>query len=372
MVQFAHTQSLPQKMKLPFGLRTSDNRLVSISEVERGANCGCVCPHCHAELLARKSPTAAHHFTHLASEPCAGGLAVTVLLMAQQLIQEKSTIWLPRMELNLLVSGKNPETSTPGTWSEAVTEPVHAAGAVKLLHCIHSSPENDEPGISATWNGKPLAIELLVRARKSLLSNFIQESGGIAVVEFDLQPLLALPPDKLEIGLHAVLFGDSVFSKWLQHPGTAAACLRLKASAEQKKKERMAGPRSPSWMPKVPQDTAPLLGRSISMVSTQVGDSNSTYYRVTPEVVVHIGANLSDCWLRIQGGGWGGLSLETRILMEEVLKRDLGSAGPNAWKCMRRRAPPHLLMEDLKTTFEQLLTGAGAVLVLKQIPAEAT
>ena len=41
-----------------------DDKIVTIDEVERGLDCGCVCIHCHARLKARKGDEREHHFAH--------------------------------------------------------------------------------------------------------------------------------------------------------------------------------------------------------------------------------------------------------------------------------------------------------------------
>jgi len=41
-----------------------DNKIVTIDEVERGLDCGCVCIHCHSRLVARKGDEREHHFAH--------------------------------------------------------------------------------------------------------------------------------------------------------------------------------------------------------------------------------------------------------------------------------------------------------------------
>lgn len=41
-----------------------DDKIVTIDEVERGLECGCVCIHCHARLKARKGDEREHHFAH--------------------------------------------------------------------------------------------------------------------------------------------------------------------------------------------------------------------------------------------------------------------------------------------------------------------
>ena len=41
-----------------------DNKIVTIDEVERGLDCGCVCIYCHSRLVARKGDEREHHFAH--------------------------------------------------------------------------------------------------------------------------------------------------------------------------------------------------------------------------------------------------------------------------------------------------------------------
>jgi hypothetical protein len=48
--------------KIPFGLK--NGILVSVSEVDSGLACGCVCPSCYKKLQAKKGKKVAHYFSH--------------------------------------------------------------------------------------------------------------------------------------------------------------------------------------------------------------------------------------------------------------------------------------------------------------------
>lgn len=51
-------------MLIPFGLK--NDRYYDVSEVERGRSCGCICPSCKQNLVAKKGDPEkmVHHFAH--------------------------------------------------------------------------------------------------------------------------------------------------------------------------------------------------------------------------------------------------------------------------------------------------------------------
>lgn len=51
-------------VKIPFAIRQSDGKIVSVDKVERGLACDCQCPACHAALAAVKGNLNVHHFRH--------------------------------------------------------------------------------------------------------------------------------------------------------------------------------------------------------------------------------------------------------------------------------------------------------------------
>ena len=58
-------------LKLAYGMH--NGRLRYIDDVERGLNCGCICPSCGRPLVARKGPVKVAHFAHHQGGDC--GLA---------------------------------------------------------------------------------------------------------------------------------------------------------------------------------------------------------------------------------------------------------------------------------------------------------
>lgn len=49
---------------VPFGIEKSTGLITEVADVPRGAACGCVCPSCGAELLARQGTEKEWHFAH--------------------------------------------------------------------------------------------------------------------------------------------------------------------------------------------------------------------------------------------------------------------------------------------------------------------
>ena len=80
---------------LVYGLRKSDDRIVSINDVSRGKECGCVCPKCGVDLLARKGDINEHHFAHSGDAVCRWAPETALHQLAKQIIAESKVILLP-------------------------------------------------------------------------------------------------------------------------------------------------------------------------------------------------------------------------------------------------------------------------------------
>ncbi len=87
---------------IPFALRKAGEQLVDVSKVQKGKECGCVCPSCHAPLIARKGEINQWHFAHALRgfegnkvEQCEYSFYLSVALMAKQLFQKCDSIRLP-------------------------------------------------------------------------------------------------------------------------------------------------------------------------------------------------------------------------------------------------------------------------------------
>ncbi len=82
--------------QLPYGLK--NNQLVSIEDVEQGVACGCVCPSCGGQLIARKGAIRVHHFAHYQEVSCQHALETTLHLAAKAIIKEQKEFYIPSLE----------------------------------------------------------------------------------------------------------------------------------------------------------------------------------------------------------------------------------------------------------------------------------
>ncbi len=57
-----------REIKIPYAER--DGELVHVSAVDRGLDCGCICPVCKEPVVARKGEVKRHHFAHYAGGMC--------------------------------------------------------------------------------------------------------------------------------------------------------------------------------------------------------------------------------------------------------------------------------------------------------------
>jgi hypothetical protein len=88
---------------VPFGLHIETNKLVTISEVDKGKKCNCICPSCDIKLIARQGKKNEWHFAHDTDltnseieEKCKYSFYVSVRLMIHQLVEN-----LDNIEINL-------------------------------------------------------------------------------------------------------------------------------------------------------------------------------------------------------------------------------------------------------------------------------
>ncbi len=72
-----------------------NGEIVHISDVERGLKCGCICPACGANLVARKGKIKAHHFAHHSNESCEYGYESSLHLAAKDILSRSKKMILP-------------------------------------------------------------------------------------------------------------------------------------------------------------------------------------------------------------------------------------------------------------------------------------
>lgn len=88
------------KIKLPFGQH--ENKIVHITDVERGMKCNCICPSCRSPLVAAKGNINQPHFKHAVDSECEGGMESAVHLAAKQIIMERKQITLQQYAIEVV------------------------------------------------------------------------------------------------------------------------------------------------------------------------------------------------------------------------------------------------------------------------------
>lgn len=93
--------------KLIYALK--DGNIVSIDEVQSGKDCGCVCPACGDELIARKGEKRMHHFAHRSNEDCEYGYESSLHLAAKDILSRSEKMVIPPVYVKFPQSGKSKE-----------------------------------------------------------------------------------------------------------------------------------------------------------------------------------------------------------------------------------------------------------------------
>lgn len=83
-----------------------NEKLVHVSEVERGLKCGCVCPACGEVLIARKGNKVVHHFAHKSTIECQYGYQTSLHMVAKKIISEYKMIKVPELGLHFPKTNK--------------------------------------------------------------------------------------------------------------------------------------------------------------------------------------------------------------------------------------------------------------------------
>lgn len=79
--------------KNPFGLK--DDQLVFVDDVGNGLNCGCVCPTCKCDLVAKQGDIREHHFAHRHDDKSCLHIQDTYFRRAVEILEKHRYIELP-------------------------------------------------------------------------------------------------------------------------------------------------------------------------------------------------------------------------------------------------------------------------------------
>jgi len=202
---------------IPFGFRVSDQKLVDVSEVKRGKRCGCICPSCKTELIARQGAINEWCFAHVSKggadsvkNECAFSFWVSVVLMAKQIILNAKSIRVPELKLYT-----NQAESIPIT-SEKTLSFDNVEVEQRLLS-IHFD-------VIIKLENYSIAIIFSTPERQADLSDFnIFKSSTIGILEIPLSKTDSLLSQRNIAGkyseiLSEYILGNAANKKWLYHP----------------------------------------------------------------------------------------------------------------------------------------------------------
>lgn len=163
------------ELKLPFGIK--DGKLVEVSQVARGLDCGCVCPACGYRLIARKGDRTVHHFAHHKSAECIGAFETALHIAAKDILERHKKIRIPAVQAYIGVGYGEP--------IQLYSEQTIQFDKVFLEKRL----DDIVPDIVVEVSGKPLLIEigvthLIGKEKKKKLEHL-----NISTLEIDLSKL---------------------------------------------------------------------------------------------------------------------------------------------------------------------------------------
>lgn len=153
-----------------------DGDTVHVSEVQRGAACGCVCPGCGKPLVARKGAEVEHHFAHADGEECRHGYRNSLYLAFRRAAAELGRIRLPAYEKNRTL------TEDGGGLHVLIPETVTPIDSIDLTR----KGGDEISGLLIVRGKRQLIIRLLTGFGENTRSQAKLRAVGLSVLEIDL------------------------------------------------------------------------------------------------------------------------------------------------------------------------------------------
>lgn len=208
--------------RVPFGLK--DGRVWAPSEVLKGKACGCICPGCHAPLLAKakESRRKRPHFAHLTDTGCQTGRETGIHERAKQLIADHQRLVIPAWTGDLIDMPNPPHARDDDGrlhWGRQVDQPSRSMELHDIE--IERSFGSYKPDVIAQDEMGELLIEIRVTHAVGDVKAARVQAQGWRMVEIDLSQLHRDIPHDLAAFEHAVL-GDATNRSWISFPEAVA------------------------------------------------------------------------------------------------------------------------------------------------------
>ena len=154
-----------------------DGKLVHVDSVQRGATCGCACPACGQQLIARNGGTGLpHHFAHRAGT-CEWAAETGVALLARKTILANGRMRIPGAGYMDVYKHKPVFLSPQGWLNVQSAEPIRSNGRnVPALRIAYV----DEKG---SWGNLVLAVVLEGRRTLSLMRDLLNKTENILMMD---------------------------------------------------------------------------------------------------------------------------------------------------------------------------------------------
>lgn len=181
--------------------QSHDNRLVHITQVDRGLACRCVCLACGEPVVARQGIQREWHFAHASNlPPCDISPETMLHRFVKQVIEEVRGIWLPELPSGRVLTPKLQQSCSNGwiTFDRVVSE--------VLLGSIR-------PDVIGYCGDERLLIEVAYSSFCGDEKRQLIEQLEICGLELDVSAFhpASFEPDRVR---HAVLTDDSI-KEWL-------------------------------------------------------------------------------------------------------------------------------------------------------------
>lgn len=226
--------------KVPFALEVDTGQLVDVHEVDRGLQCGCICPSCDTPLQARQGEKNAWHFAHATrgtsdqtDQECEYSFYVSVTQMAKQLFSELADI-----QLSLPGYVYPLEIHKEGYQPLKVNIEVTKASTVQLDKVdLETSVESIYGDVIAWVKGFPIAIGFDHPERHFIVDDAVADESRVGAISIDLSATLGCffgqegkgrQPFKEQ--LKSYIFDRPEHIHWLYHPRQKRAIEWTKAN----------------------------------------------------------------------------------------------------------------------------------------------
>ncbi len=154
-----------------------DGKITHISEVERGLHCGCNCPACGENLIARKGQHVTHHFAHQSTKNCEYAYESSLHFVAKEILSRAQRMMLPPVYLYF-----------PDSYKERIL--VHREKEIIFDRVELEQRFNTVvPDIVVHTDGKRLFIEIFVTHRVDQEKLNQLEAADHSTIEIDLSKI---------------------------------------------------------------------------------------------------------------------------------------------------------------------------------------